>query len=357
MIGKVVVSAVSLILVVGVIVGIVSVTRLHGKDHSDSAGAAAMSSMKVVASICSATNYKDACIQSLTPVAKNGSATPKDYIQASLLVTIDEIKRSMKNSENLVQATNDSMTQMALDDCKELLGFAIDELQESLKSVDESDTSSIDQRSIDILSWLSAVVSYQETCFDGVTEPLLQKAIQKDLLNATHLTSNALAIVTDVSQMFTKFNLKPNSRRLLETEVLGHGHDSYPSWFSAADRKLLASEDTGRLPPDAVVAQDGSGRFKTIGAALDAYPMAQMKGGKGRYVIYVKAGKYHENIIVTKDKVNVYMYGDGPKRTVVTGSKSFRDGITTYRTATFCKSNFLSFFYKHVGVLEQNIIN
>ena len=357
MIGKAVVSGISLILVVGVIIGIVSVTRPHGSDRTD--GDTNMSSsMKAVASVCATADYKDACMQTLSPVPKNGSsATPKDYIQAAVQVTIKQIKSSMNLSEKLFQATNDSRTQMALGDCKDLLQFAIDELQESFSSVGESDLQTLDQLSTEIMNWLSAVVSYQQTCLDGVIEPRFQTAMQKGLLNATQLTSNALAIVSDLSQILTKFNvpldLKPNSRRLLgEIEVLGH--DGYPTWFSATDRKLLALQDNGRLTPNAIVAKDGSGHFTTIAAALAAYP----KNLKGRYVIYVKAGIYREYITVTKDQVNVYMYGDGPRKTIVTGTKSYRDGITTYKTATFCESpNCFSFALRLMTVHALMCVN
>ncbi|KAJ7012163.1 hypothetical protein NC653_004811 [Populus alba x Populus x berolinensis] len=100
----------------------------------------------------------------------------------------------------------------------------------------------------------------------------------------------------------------------------------------AADRKLLASRGNGGARPNAVVAHDGSGKFKTINAALAAYP----KGLRGRYVIYVKAGIYREYVTVTKDKPNVFIYGDGARRTIVTGNKNFaKDGIGTWKTATF----------------------
>jgi len=84
--------------------------------------------------------------------------------------------------------------------------------------------------------------------------------------------------------------------------------------------------------PNAVVAQDGSGGFKTITAAINAVP----KTYQGRYVIYVKAGTYKEYVTIPKNMANIFMYGDGPKRSRVTGRKSFADGITTMKTATFC---------------------
>ncbi|XP_056162969.1 probable pectinesterase/pectinesterase inhibitor 13 [Syzygium oleosum] len=105
----------------------------------------------------------------------------------------------------------------------------------------------------------------------------------------------------------------------------------YPSWFSASDRKLLAKVDNGNIQPNATVAKDGSGQFSTIAAALAAYP----KGNQGRYVIYVKAGVYDGYITVDKHQVNVFMYGDGSRKTLVTGHKNNRAGYSTWQSATF----------------------
>ena len=56
-----------------------------------------------------------------------------------------------------------------------------------------------------------------------------------------------------------------------------------------------------------------------------------------RYVIYVKAGVYDEQVIINRKKINITMYGDGNLKTVVTGSKNFKAGVKTYMTASFGK--------------------
>ena len=52
-------------------------------------------------------------------------------------------------------------------------------------------------------------------------------------------------------------------------------------------------------PLELTVAQDGSGQYRTIQAALDAIPA----GGHGRVTILIKNGIYHEKLLVTKSNV------------------------------------------------------
>lgn len=40
-------------------------------------------------------------------------------------------------------------------------------------------------------------------------------------------------------------------------------------------------------------------------------------------------------MIVTKDMVNITIYGEGSQKSVVTGSKNYKDGVPTFQTATF----------------------
>ncbi|URD82851.1 pectinesterase, partial [Musa troglodytarum] len=53
-----------------------------------------------------------------------------------------------------------------------------------------------------------------------------------------------------------------------------------------------------------------------------------------RFVIYVKAGAYFENVEVGKSKTNLLLFGDGIGKTVVKASRSVVDGWTTFRSAT-----------------------
>jgi pectin methylesterase-like acyl-CoA thioesterase len=123
-----------------------------------------------------------------------------------------------------------------------------------------------------------------------------------------------------------------NFRRLLS---LSHQNEE-PNWLHHKDRKLLQKDTDLKKKADIVVAKDGSGKYKTISAALKHVP----NKSDNRTVIYVKKGIYYENVRVEKTKWNVMIIGDGMNVTIVSGSLNFIDGTPTFSTATFGMSNF-----------------
>lgn len=326
-------GGITIIVVLGVMIALYG-GLTEGNAAKDEAVLA--TTTKAVAAICAPTDYKEQCIRGFQTLANNNSATPKDFLLLAIEITMKEVGDSIGKSQSAGNADGSTGRQkMATEDCKDLLQLAVAELQASFSTVGDSSMHTLSDRVDELRNWLSAVISYQQSCIDGFDQPEVKSAVSNGLLNATQLTSNALAIVSEVSTILRAFNIPFNFtshfRRLMEATE--DNHDKFPSWFSAADRKLLGKVDNGNTKPNAVVAQDGSGQYKTISAALAAYP----KNSGSRYVIYVKAGIYNEEVLVDKDMINIFMYGDGPRKTIVTGKKSYLDGITTYKTSTFCE--------------------
>jgi pectinesterase len=88
----------------------------------------------------------------------------------------------------------------------------------------------------------------------------------------------------------------------------------------------------------AIVAADGSSRYRTVQDAINAAP--QDTGADHRWVIFVKAGTYHELLYVQREKRFVVLVGEDPLKTVITyGLKAGDTGadgkpIGTFRTPT-----------------------
>ncbi|GAB2226497.1 hypothetical protein Droror1_Dr00022307 [Drosera rotundifolia] len=362
MAAKAVISVVSIILVVGVVIGVVAVVHHGGsaKSSGNSRDENLSNSMKTVNALCAPVMYKDQCIRSLGSVAQNDSATSQDYIKAGLKLALDEIVKSMNLTDTLVPKVGSSKqperVKMAIDDCKDLLDYSIQRLNLAFNQVGDPSIYKEETKTWDLRLWLSDIITYQTSCVDGfeeAQEPELQNIMQQGTVNGTQLTMSILDIITCLTKSLsslgynlnatnlvdqlqssaaaTKDHSTSGSRRLMSMPV---GEDDIPAWMSAGDRHLLSvkKHSSAGVKPNAVVALDGSGQFKSINDALKAYDPKQHTG---RYVIYVKAGVYKEEVLVDRTMVNVFMYGDGSRKTIVTGNKSFKSGYQTSKTASF----------------------
>ncbi|CAO2182663.1 unnamed protein product [Urochloa humidicola] len=195
----------------------------------------------------------------------------------------------------------------ALADCVQLMDLARDRLADASAAADHDETD-------DARTWISAALTFYATCADGVAgegPPRDAVVPLKSLASASLAVLNAAAAGGDV---------------LAEAAA-----DAFPSWVPARDRALMEEQGAGGgVKADVVVAQDGSGKYRTVKEAVDAAP----DGGKRRYVIYVKKGVYKENVEVGKKKRELMIVGDGMDATVITGSRNVVDGATTFNSAT-----------------------
>ncbi|KAD4384942.1 hypothetical protein R6Q59_010930 [Mikania micrantha] len=116
-----------------------------------------------------------------------------------------------------------------------------------------------------------------------------------------------------------------DNEQIIETET----NTPYPSWADTSRRSLI-NADPGTLKPNAVVAQDGSGNFRTITEAVATAPQKSAQP----FVILIKAGVYKENVEIPRRVDNVVLLGEGPTKTKITGSKNYVDGTSTFHTAT-----------------------
>ncbi|KAL5700407.1 pectinesterase [Ranunculus cassubicifolius] len=323
MMGKVAVAGISLILVVGVIIGVVAtVSRSGGSTTSQTDSKSGISTgMKAVETLCAPADYRDVCMKTLAPVAqKNSNATPKDLVEATFEATLQTVMEAFNQAGTIKFDDKDLLEKNNMEACKELMQYAEHELRSALRKLSDVEMHTLGELGADLKNWLSAVMAYSSDCVEFIQAPQLKKDMENLLVNTTQLTYNTLAIVDEVSKILNKINMTipssfTNSRRLLNVEL---DNDEYPTWVSASDRKLLAARNNN-LRPNAVVAKDGSGQFNSIQAAVNAYP----KNHQGRYIIYVKAGIYNEIVEIPNKAVNVFIYGDGPRKTIVTVGDGF----------------------------------
>ncbi|KAJ4892500.1 Pectinesterase 5 [Raphanus sativus] len=365
MIGKVVVSVASVLLLVGVAIGVVAIVNKSGNTNLSP-------QMKAVQGICQTTADKASCVKTLEPVK---SDDPNKLIKAFMLATQDAITKSSNFTDKTEGNMGSSISpnnKAVLDYCRKVFMYALEDLGTILEEMGE-DLNTIGNKFDQIKQWLTGVYNYQTDCLDDIQEDDLRKTIAEGIASSKILTGNAIDIFHTVVSAMAKIDAKVDdfknmtsgiftpsdkgsapagkeatpvdtpvadpdgpSRRLLEDlDDLG-----VPTWVSGADRKLMANAGRGRrggggaprIRATYVVAKDGSGQFKSIQQAVNACP----DKNAGRCIIHIKAGIYREQVIIPKKKNNIFMFGDGARKTVITYNRSvgLSSGTTTSTSGT-----------------------
>lgn len=338
---KVVIIGVSSLFLVAMVVAVVIGTKNTDTDSYNRQDVS--SSKKAVETICAPTDYKETCFDSLKSTAET-TADPKELIEAAFRSTIEYLDQAARNSTVLQEIEKDPRTKLALENCKELANSAINDLKKTYNKFQDFDFSNLDEMFADLQIWISGAITYEETCLDGFedTKGNAGEKMKRALKTAMELTSNGLAMITDISSVLSSFDVSQsdlpslsaitNSRRLLSS------HNNIPDWLYSSGNRRFLDASLSSIKPDLIVAKDGSGKFKTINEALKVIP----KNSDKTFILYIKEGVYEEKVQFNNSLKNLMVIGDGPTKTRITGSLNFIDGTPTYHTATVGMFFFLS---------------
>ncbi|KAK3013609.1 hypothetical protein RJ639_009312 [Escallonia herrerae] len=154
--------------------------------------------------------------------------------------------------------------------------------------------------------------------------PELQLGLLQLLTPILRMISNCLAM-TNYMETLPHQETQKNPRLLFNRMP----EDRFLAWMTVADRKIMKSSPR-RMRPNVTVAIDGSGNYTAISEALKMAPNMSLS----RYVIHIKAGIYEDSVVIPREKVNLILVGDGMNLMVITGSKNFVDGFSTFTSAT-----------------------
>jgi len=319
------------ILVAGVAAVAVTISHLNGKNSSDpptQSSSPPNTSMKAIKAVCQPTDYKDVCEQTLSSMSHN-TTDPMELVNVAFNASMKYVTDVFDRSEFLKEVSKDPSSAEGLHTCRELLDYAIDDLKKSIVQLGNVQTHRYEQAVEDLKVWLSAAITYQDTCVDGFEgiSTGAAETMRQAIKNSTQITSNALAMVNNLDVVVGSLNMSSLLGRKLLSDA---GANEFPSWMSAAQRRLL-QVTPATIKPNVTVALDGTGDFKTITEALSQVP----EKNDATFVIYVKAGVYKERVLVDKYMTHVTMIGDGPTMTKITGDVSVIQGkISTFKTAT-----------------------
>ncbi|KAM0023891.1 putative pectinesterase [Helianthus debilis subsp. tardiflorus] len=274
--------------------------------------------------VCARTRYQNLCLNSLLDFPGSSGASDKDMIHISVNMTLQRVGRALYTSAEISNLQMNTRVRSAYEDCLELLEDSVDQLRRSLFSVVGKKGGS----SEDVMTWLSAALTNQDTCTDGLSEVengYVKQQMEGKLQDLSKLVSNCLAIYAAASDGddFNGVPIQHRRRRLMSYQ---------PEWLKRKERRLLQAP-IGEIQADIVVSHDGNGTCKTIAEAIKKAPEYSNR----RTIIYVRAGRYEEaNLKVGRKKWNLMFIGDGKGKTVITGGVNVVvNNVTTFHTASF----------------------
>ncbi|XP_041014574.1 probable pectinesterase/pectinesterase inhibitor 7 [Juglans microcarpa x Juglans regia] len=290
--------------------------------------------------ICMFTPYPSYC-KSLLP---NGTSNVYGYGRFSIQKSLSQSNTFLDLLEKYLQrgSSLSTNTVSALQDCRFLIGLNMDFLSNSIENVNKTSWILPDLEADRLQTFLSAILTNQQTCLDGLEETESASSVTNELLgpisNNSKLYSVSLALFTrgwvprNLKWKPTRKHVTFRSNGRLPFKMSSRTRAIYDS---VRGRKLLQSVDDQVTVFDiVVVSQDGIGNFTNITDAINAAP-SNIKPADGYFLIYVTAGVYEENVSIPKSKKYLLMVGDGINQTIVTGNRSVADGSTTFNSATF----------------------
>ncbi|PIN10312.1 Pectinesterase [Handroanthus impetiginosus] len=210
------------------------------------------------------------------------------FVNLAINVAMDQVLDALDHIKLQESKSKNVQERAALSDCWKFYEFTIRQLIQILDP-------GLKSTSLDILTWLSAALTSIENCKTSMIELNFTNSIPE--YSFSELISNGLA--------------------------------------------SMPSEETTKF----VVAQDGSGNFRTIKEALNA---ASNKKRSTRIVIHIKQGTYHEYVEIGLRMKNIMLVGDGIGKTIITGNRSYEAGHTTYQSST------VNLFEGYQGTLWAN---
>uniref|UniRef100_A0A7N0TV02 Pectinesterase n=1 Tax=Kalanchoe fedtschenkoi TaxID=63787 RepID=A0A7N0TV02_KALFE len=267
------------------------------------------------------------CLATLTNKLNQRSNTPEPHLCANavshdamlstLRHTLVRLSKTHEDFRWIVANVDDvGLRKMrALDDCLDLMEQTIFQLNSSIARV-------TDIR--DVRAQLSAAATTQRTCIQVLQQAGLARhaVLNRGLVHINRHISNALAMAAAQ---------EPSSSDSDHLSEYGLSYpmaeDGCPEWMSEDDQKPWLAEEKDSY--DIVVAQDGSGKFTSISDAVNAAP----SGSQKRFVIYIKAGTYNENVKIEQGKTNIMFLGDGMGKTVIRGDHSQASGFSILSSA------------------------
>ncbi|KAJ7977597.1 Pectinesterase [Quillaja saponaria] len=282
-------------------------------------------------------------------VFPNQPATVYDFGLISFRKSLSQSRKFLNTIDSYLQqgSTLSQPTLGALQDCRFLAQLNFEYLTTSYNTVNSKNQTLPDSQADDCQTILSAVLTNQQTCLDGLQTTATDSRVKDelslslnddtklhsvslDLFNKGWLPNRKIKTTWQVNGVHQGFR---NGRLPLKMSERVRGIYDSARGRHRHGRRLLQTEESVLVSDIVVVSQDGSGNFTTINDAINVAPNNSVVTN-GYFLIYITEGVYQEYVSIAKNKKFLMLVGDGINTTIITGDHNVADGSTTFNSAT-----------------------
>lgn len=197
-------AAISALLLLSLLIGLMLGALIH-ETNTESPESPSLSSTNSAEStlraVCNVTRYPNSCFSSLN----SPTADPEAIFKLSLRVSIAEL---LKLSSSLKAV---DPKEAALSDCQGQIEEALSQLNDSVSAMEVGPGEKMltEEKIRDVQTWISAAVTDQDTCLDGLEEmgSTVVDEVKKKMQRSKEYTSNALAIAANFNIILHNLHL------------------------------------------------------------------------------------------------------------------------------------------------------
>lgn len=173
---------------------------------SSSSNSAEHDIYSVIKAVCNVTHYPDSCFSSITSLSPQKLTDPEAIFKLSLRVSIAELY----NFKNTV--ISNSNQGAAFSDCQSQIEDAVSRLNGSVVAMEVGQRGGkvlTETKISDLQTWISAAMTDQETCLDGLEETgsTALDEVKTKMKKSQEYTSNCLAILANIHTLLRNFNM------------------------------------------------------------------------------------------------------------------------------------------------------
>ncbi|KVH99531.1 pectinesterase 1-like [Cynara cardunculus var. scolymus] len=212
-------KAIAVIVTVGfffvIVAAIIGATVVHHPRNKPSESqSSSVKTNNSIKAVCAVTPHPESCFTDISSIDSDNAVDPEIIFNLTLRLAVNELANISSLPKILISRSNDLRTGSALRDCATLFDDALSQLRQSVEAMRVGSGGGekvvlTEGKLADLKTWISAAMTDQETCVDGLEEmgSTAVDEVKRRVQRSKEYMSNSLAILANIETLLDKFGL------------------------------------------------------------------------------------------------------------------------------------------------------